>query len=562
MRIKTAFLLTIASIAWSESKIDRSDVLAAQADMPSTSATTRAANRTPSTTPATLPTTPVNCTTTLGPDDKWQLAVDRAKPGDTICFHGGDYKNSGRGQLYEACLSINNSGEPSPGQGLPGKPITLRNVPGEKPVFYGNSPLIWAIRIGYVKHTGEQRGVHDVIVDGLHATQAPWDGIEIAHSYNVAVRNCWSYTNNFNSPNGYKAGVNIDAGHDITIDHCRVFDNGFGICGYEDQPDGHEWPNPSGPDHVTLSNNFVFSNSRTGNLGNSPGMDIRFATRCTYEGNIFYDNPDAGINGEGNNFCRVLRNICINNWQPGGNNEGMKICVRGGGGNVIAFNLLVNNGNCGFDATSGVGDVFLNNTCYGNGSWGILAEGRETMLFNNISADNSKVVDNAYPELAATGWSLISDWNVFGRGPLTSTRDDTLTTLPPHTKIQPVRLTGVKLPRTDLRQINTPEMLWGVSTIEAARAKILAAYKPSVAIMGTTLDNVQARCNQNIPTVKAAIDAVIEKAASSLDFQMKQATSRWQALKAGLKEYDLSGLKDLGGQPINGSVPIRVGAAQ
>lgn len=484
-------------------------------------------------------------TKTVGPNDPWQSVVDAAKPGDTILFKGGTYTRAFDGWNYKAVLMVNVSG-------LSGKPITLKNVAGEVPIFDAKGLDTYAIRIGFMDYRGPHDpsavGVHDVIVDGLRATRAGGDGIEVANSYNVTVRNCWAYANNY-AGNGYKAGINFDAGHDNVVDHCRAFDNGFGICSYEHQPGGAEPANPDGVSNVTLSNNFVFANSRSGNLGNSPGMDLRFATRCNYVGNIFYDNPDAGINGEGNNFCRVLNNICINNWQPGGNNEGGKLCVRGGGANLVAGNLFVGNGNCGFDATSGVGDLLVGNTFYGNGSWGILAEGRETQLFNNIIAGNSTRVANDYPEQDAPGWSLISDWNRYGSGPLKSTANDTLTTLPLHSSISPTTLTSISLPRTDPRQINTPEMLWGVSTIEEARAKIVAAYRPATAIPGTTTADVAARCNSNIPKIIAALDAAIASASASPDFQMKQATYTWQKMKtaiAGGWKFDLSSLPDNG----------------
>lgn len=494
-----------------------------------------------------------NGTNTDGPFRTPNKGAAVAQAGDTVYIRGGTY-NRTIDQNYAAALEINNSGTPA-------APLTIRSYPGEKPVIQGTGGCTWAVRVGFVKYDGTGSGVHDVIVDGLSATMAPWDGFEVYYSYNVTIRNCEAYANNYNSPNGFKAGVNIDVGHDVTIDHCRIYDNGFGIAGYEDNISS---PTPVGAANVTISNNFIFGNSRTGNAGNSSGIGLRFPDHPNIFGNIIYDNPDAGINGEGNNFGRIVGNICINNWEslPGANNEGIKICVRGGGCNVIAFNLSVNNGNTGYDAANGVGDVFINNTVCGNGSWGVLAEGRETMLFNNILARNSVVDNNTYPDMDAFGISLIGDWNLFGRSPLVYGASSPPMPIPPHTMIQAMTFPGMSLPRVSSRQINPPETLWGVSKVEDARALILAAYTPPVPIAGTSLAAMQSACAANVPTVKAALDAAIAKVANSPDFQMKQATSRWQALKAQLTAYDLSGLSDLRATPVGLTATANRGAIQ
>src|SRR4029077_4014572 len=99
--------------------------------------------------------------------------------------------------------------------------------------------------------------------------------------------------------------------------------------------------------------------------------------------------------------------------------------------------------------------------------WGVLAEGRETMLWNNILASNSTLLtDNAYPQMDALGFSLVGDWNTFGPGPLVYGSPSPPIPVPQNTHVQAVALAGITLPRTDVRQVNTPEMLWGVSTIE------------------------------------------------------------------------------------------------
>lgn len=485
---------------------------------------------------------------TVGPTDNWVAVVKGAQPGDKIQFRGGAYRCATPPRdimNYSACLEINNSGTPE-------KPIAFVAYPGERPVFYGSWPLLWAIRIGYVKYDGspvstgalDVGGIHDVIIDGLHATEAPWDGIEVAYAKNCKILNCSAYANNFGSTNGYKSGINLDYSHNVIIDHCRIYDNGFGIAGYERMINGSESVDPDGCSSVTVTSNFVYANSRTANYGNSAGIDIRFATRCTIEGNIFYDNPDAGINGEGHNFCRVLKNISINNWQPGGNNEGGKICVRGGGGNVVAFNLFVGNPNCGWDATSGCGDVLVNNTFYGNGSWGVLAEGRESMLLNNIIAGNDVKKINAYPDMDALGFSLISDWNTFGPGPLVYARPSPPIPVPVNTCQQTVTFAGFPMKQISSRQVFHPEDAFGCTTVEEARLRISEKYKPTATTLGMPMADVQAKCNANIPVVKIACDELIAKAATSPDFQMKQATSRWKKVKAELSGYDLSGLPD------------------
>ncbi len=465
-------------------------------------------------------------------------------PGDTICFHGGDYAAAPQGQLEESTLAAAIGGEA-------GKPITYRNVAGEVPIIHGKYPLTYAFKVGKIPSDRDKStGVSYVVIDGLRMTEAPRNGLVIEKSSNIIIRNCWIYGNNYSDPQqGYFGGIEITSGggqaHDFLIERCRVFDDGIGITVGPDQAGVTA---PPGINGVVVRDNFIFGNSRTANFGNSSGLELWFCNHAVVGGNILYDNPDAGINGEGNNFCRYVNNICINNWQPGGNNEGIKTCVRGGGCNVVANNISVANGNCGFDAASGVGDLLVGNTLYGNGSWGALVEGRETMLFNNLVAGNSTAkTDNAYPEQDAAGWSLISDWQRYGTGPVKSTQNDTLVSLPPNTSISPITLSTYALPRSDPRQINPPEKLWGVSTAEEVRAKILAAYRPSAPLPGTSLTTVTSLANANIPKVQASLDAAISAATASSDFQMKQATDRWQALKAQLAAgacFDLSGLPD------------------
>lgn len=101
---------------------------------------------TPSPTPSPTPTQPptTSCTTTIAAGGNVYTALAAASPGAIICLHGGAYSYTGYNRVTKA--------------GTAAQPITVRNFPGETPVFSGtNTQALFMLFQGtaaYINVTG------------------------------------------------------------------------------------------------------------------------------------------------------------------------------------------------------------------------------------------------------------------------------------------------------------------------------------------------------------------------------------------------------------------------
>jgi hypothetical protein len=527
-----------------DGKVDTADLLYVKAWIPQSTATT---------VPASLPSGPAG-EIILTPESDWRSRIAAAQPGDVFLLRGGVYKPvpGDIGLNYRAALMIGASGQP-------GKPITLKAAAGEKVIFDGTG-VTYAIRIGDMVREVPSR---HIILDGLHAIGADRTGIIVWRGDHVEIRNCHAYDNNASGTKGksYFAAIELAGTDDAIVERCRVYHNACGIQGTESDLS----TNPIGCHRCVVRDNFVYGNAWSGNLNNSAGIGFRFGERCTIDNNIMWDNPDSAINGLGNVLCTVTRNACLNAWQSGGNNEGLKLCVRGGGGNLIAGNILAFNGNRGYDACEGVGDLFLHNTVYGNGGWGVLAEGAHTFLFNNIIAQNAVGVGLEFREVAAEGASPISDYNWFGQLPIQIASSAHQWSgdpgLPKAAAVKAV------LVRKDPQQVVHPESLFedkdkdGKVTIEEARAWLAARFAPGsnskARGAGLKLSQVRARVAGAVPQLVAELDARIahRQANAAGNVQWLQSVSMYKRLKEALQKDggtgpDLARLQDFSGKPV------------
>lgn len=451
-------------------------------------------------------------------------------------------------------------------------PITFRNFPGEKPVIAG--PCAYGIRIGSATTL---ISVEWVIIDGLDSTHAQFQGLFMWKGKNIIIRNSNFYTNNANYWLGGQTGSRTEGillwgrCENVLVENCRIYDNGSGFVSYEEESEA----GPVGAYNCTVRNCFIYANSNASQViyGNVGGLAFRFGDHCTVEGNILYDNPDAGINGLGNNFCRFLKNISMNAWQEGGNQEGIKFTVRGGAANLVVGNLLYYNGNTGFDACIGVGDIVINNTFYKNDHWGILAEGNNTFYFNNLSYLNA-VENNGQRDIRLPGNSIFSfmhpasDYNFFGHD-----------TLPPeyaqaHTLTGNAKISGpdLELVREDIRQVIHPEEIFedfdedGIVSAEDARqdmiSRIALENDSTAREAGIDLQSISGWIEDSIPDMIELLEEAAVYQDGIPTFQAAQAAYRFRLVKAELQTPEgaeiyanLEGLEDLAGNAISDPTP-------
>jgi hypothetical protein len=478
---------------------------------------------------------PAPAGTVVTPSMDWRASIAK---GGTILMRAGTYSPGPdiRGWNYRAPVEINASG------------TTIRAYPGERPIIdaAGNT---YAVRIGMQRSDGGGIvPVSGVTLDGLEITGAS-TGVMILRGLDVTIRNCNIHDNG--GGRGEKPGVMLFGPCErVTVERNRVWHNANGIQGYEEIINGE----PEGAMDCVYRDNFIYANHWTDNPGNSSGCEFRFGVNCTIEGNIIYDNPDAGINGLGLTLSRVTRNAVLNNW-GGGNQEGIKVCVRGGGGNLIAWNICAFNGARGLDTASGIGELVVGNTFYRNGSWGVLTQHRECMLLNNILHDNSVVGEpngeNGYKELDGTEVAGVSDYNWFTG---TNSYRKFGVPLPLHTCTgeQPGLSVPLVMVRSKPDQVFHPEQVFGHGDIEVARSGIAKAFTPTpgAAVIGAglSLAAVQGVAASNMPRVEAALDAAIAAGANATDVQTRQSVIMWRRVKAGLR-YRIPG-EDISGDPV------------
>lgn len=507
-----------------------------------------------------------------------QRAADLARPGDVVIIRGGTYRG-GSARTHSGALEIYRSGEP-------GLPIVYRAWPGEHPIIDAGATQFYALRLGSPIGT---TGIKHVVIDGITATKARRVGIHVQNGEGIVIRNCTAYRNNQDAEtfgtNGTWAGIGLYASTNCLVERCRSYYNGYGIWLRENV----ETDDPVGCTDCVVRDCFIYSNACAlpGKYGNCSGVALRFCERVTLERNVLWDNPDGGINGLGNVLCRIVGNASLHAWQEPGNMTAIKLCVRGGGGNLIAFNVAAFNGSEGYFAGNGVGEIVLNQTSYGNSGWGYFWDtGRCGFIFNAIGYGNKLESPTSYPKelrawLSNAALDPCSDYNFL--------QDEK--TLPvlgggytqPHTLAGEPGLADPRMifPEASPTQIVHPDDLFadtdgdGKVGIEEAVAQIAARYalRPDSPARGAgaSLAEVQARIQAAVPNVIAALQARIEEYSQPPydgGRQYEEAKSKYRRLIGHLQTEgcggfgDLSGLSDFAGTPLSMNQPLHMGAVQ
>lgn len=494
-----------------------------------------------------------------------QLALNNAKEGDTVFVKNGSYIDSlsSNDDAYHGTVNITRNN------------ITLKAYPGHAPIIDARDMQTWGIAVGSPR-ADVYPVISNVVIDGFEVINAQRNGIKLFNPKNVTVRNCKIHDNNTgwskHQAVSYEYGVMIMGGEDVTIEGCRIFNNGGGINFYElDALNGCKRP--------IVRQNFVYANANSGNMGNSSGIACRFTEHAEVYDNVFYDGADANINGLGAIHSKFLRNVLLNAWQPGGNNEGIKFAVRGGGNNLVASSLFAFNGNTGYDATDGIGDQFINNTVYGNESWGILCEGSNTQFFNNISVKNTNIRNGGEfckdfrppNDGGAEAIAVESSWNLF-----TDSEHDIqyfLNRPMPNTyyaRDPEFIMEWPAPPRNNSAQVIHPEEYFHLpspATVSDVQILLSNCFRPQIAFAGLDLKSVHDLISNASATLRAKLNLRIEawKDSPASEFQRLQAVEMWRRilrdLDSGAVVYGvLPEVRDLKGTLLSDNV--KIGCAQ
>ncbi len=506
-----------------------------------------------------------------------QRAANVVAPGDTVYIRGGTYTHpGGLRNAYSGVFSVTRAGTAS-------KPITFTKYENEV-VNVRDTSLSYAIWLGSI-YPAVIPAEH-IIIDGLVVRNGYSSGIYIQEPNGVIIRNNTIYDN---GGVGNGAGITVAGGDDLLVENNRLYANGTGIL-------LREYPSTDGggslnaaqgaQEDVIIKDNFVYASGiNASNPGNSSGISIRYGDGATIEGNIIWDNADAGINGLGNVGIKILRNATFNAWQPGGNNAGIKYTVRGGGLNLGAFNIVSYNAGYAYEGDWGLGDLVMNNTIVHNDYLG-MPVGYDMAVFNNIFSNNYPTNTGGQRETGISGSSdqimTTSDYNLIGfesQGHLNYILNAALN-LKNHLLTGSPSLVGpmFSFSRASVTQIIHPEQMFddanddGVVTVAEARADIAARYAPSnssqVLGAGTTLETIEALLEDAQEELEEGADRRIADHSRFSDVKNVHAN----ILAGRIKSYlinnshrmigELDSLKDFAGNSVATNVRLDLGAIQ
>ena len=132
-----------------------------------------------------------------------QKAVDIARAGDTILLRGG---------VYREHVVLRFSGQK-------GKPIVLKNYPGEQPVIQpgqsGKEPRGHGVLLQAL--AGYQKPIGWMTIEGLEIRYG-WDGVKIYNAHDIIIRNC-------NIHHNWNQGI-LGNGNRVLIDRSIIAANG------------------------------------------------------------------------------------------------------------------------------------------------------------------------------------------------------------------------------------------------------------------------------------------------------------------------------------------------
>jgi len=231
-----------------------------------------------------------------------QKAASLARAGDAILVRGG---------VYPEAVVLRFSGQK-------GKPIVLKNYPGERPVIQPGQPGEQPPGHGVLLQAqeGYQKPIGWITIEGLEVRYG-WDGVKFYNAHDIVIRNCRIHEN-WNQGmlgNGNRVlidrnviagnGTNEDAGRNLvhgiyaTGTAFRITNNiihsntayGIQVAAYDYNKDSMAGPEYAEAKNWLIANNtLAFNKNRAGIVIWQDGVE-----NCVVQNNIFYKN--GGVNG-------------------------------------------------------------------------------------------------------------------------------------------------------------------------------------------------------------------------------------------------------------------------
>ncbi len=231
-----------------------------------------------------------------------QKAASLARAGDTILVRGG---------VYHEAVVLRFSG-------LLGRPIVLKNYPGERPVIQPGEPGKQPPGQGVLLQAqeGYQKPIGWITIEGLEIRYG-WDGIKIYNAHDIIIRNCHIHENfnqgilgngnrvlidrniiagngtNKNEPQNLMHGI-YATGSAFTITNNLIYSNtayGIQVAAYDYNKDSMAGPEYANAKNWLIANNtLAFNKNRAGIVIWQDGVE-----NCVVQNNIFYKN--GGVNG-------------------------------------------------------------------------------------------------------------------------------------------------------------------------------------------------------------------------------------------------------------------------
>ena len=231
-----------------------------------------------------------------------QKAASIVQAGDTILVRAG---------VYPEPVILRFSGRE-------GKPITLKNYPGERPVIQpgerGKEPPGQGVLLQ--AQEGYQKPIGWITIEGFEIRYG-WDGVKLYNAHDIVIRNC-NIHDNYNQGilgNGNRVlidgniiagnGTNENAARNLmhgiystgtafTITNNIIHSNtayGIQVAAYDYNKDSMAGPEYADAKNWLIANNtLAFNKHRAGMVIWMVGVE-----NCTVQNNIFYKN--GGVNG-------------------------------------------------------------------------------------------------------------------------------------------------------------------------------------------------------------------------------------------------------------------------